>query len=153
MWGIYGVCTLALTVASRSPFPLSFNTSPSSSFFSDHYAVFREFASLSDPQNGSHHPRPFSCSSLNKELFNDILDTLYKRMSCNQLPGFLNHFTSHILSCLPLYCSKKSKRRMDFPSYYSSHSIHVCNKIRTVKSIPNMSPYLLAKLKMISTSL
>ena len=82
-----------------------------------------------------------------KELFNALLDNLYKRMYCNQQPGFLNHFTSHILSCLPLCCSKKSKRRMEFPSYYSSHSIDICNKIRTAKSKPNMSPCLLAKLE------
>ena len=125
----------------------SFNTYPSSSLYSDHYAVFGAFASLNDPQNDSHYPRPFSRSSLNKELFNALLDNLYKRMNCNQQPGFLNHFTSHILSCLPLCCSKKSKRCMEFPSYYSSHSIQICDKIRTAKSKPNMSPCLLSKLE------
>ena len=135
--------TLELIFANSS----SFNTFPSSSLYWDHYAIFGEFASLNDPQNDSHHPRPFSRSSLNNELFNALLDTLYKRLYCSQESGFLNHFTNHILSRLPLCFSKKSKHCMDFSSYYASHSIHYCNKIRAVKSKPNMSPYLLANLE------
>ena len=68
-------------------------------------------------------------------------------MYSNQQAGFLNHFTHHFLSCLPLCSSKKSKRLMDFPYYYLSHSIQIFNEIRTVKPKPNMSPYFLAKME------
>ena len=80
----------------------SFNTYPPSSLCSDHYAVFGGFASFNDSQNDSHYSRPFSCSSLNKELCNALLELLHKRMYCNQQPSFLNHFTSHNLFSLPI---------------------------------------------------
>ena len=48
---------------------------------------------------------------------------------------------------MPFYGSKKSKRRMEYPSDFSSHAIHICNKIKTVKCKLNLSPHLLANLE------
>ena len=123
------------------------NTYPSSLLYSDHFAIFGEFVDINDLQNDSHPARQLSRGSFNKELFKALLDTLYNRMYCNQQPGSLEDFTNHILSCLPLCCSKKSKQRIVFSYYCSSHSIHVCNKIRMVKSKRNLSPYFMANLE------
>ena len=54
-------------------------------------------------------------------------------MFSNSQSDFLSFFDVSVKAALDDSCPKKSKRRLGFPYYYFSHSIHLANKLRTLR--------------------
>ena len=67
------------------------------------------------------------------ERFSCLLEPLYTKLYSNSQSDFLSTFDVSIIAALDDSCPKKSKRRLDFPYYYSSYSIRLANKLGTLR--------------------
>ena len=74
----------------------------------------------------------YSKKRFKTERFNCLLESLYTKLYSNSQSDFLSTFDVSIKAGLDGSCPKKCKRRLDFPYYYSSHYIHLANKLRTL---------------------
>ena len=103
--------------------------------YSDHYPVHGSISlGLRLKHLECSHPSmSYSKSSLNVVSFSRSVEPLYHYLYINHATSFLPIFEDGILSALASSCAKKTRRRQEFPYYYSSHSIHLANKIRTLK--------------------
>ena len=79
----------------------------------------------------------YSKKSFNTEHFCCLLEPLYTNLYLNSQCDFLSIFDVSIKATLDDSCPKKSKRRLDFPYYYSSHSILLANKPRALRRKKN----------------
>ena len=75
----------------------------------------------------------YSKKSFNMENFSCLLEPLYTKLFSNSQSDFLSFFDVSVKAALDDSCPKKSKRRLGFPYYYFSHSIHLANKLRTLR--------------------
>ena len=75
----------------------------------------------------------------NTERFSCVLEPLYTKLYSSSQSDFLSTFDVSIKAALDDSCPKKSKRRLDFPFYSDSHSIHLVNELRTRKYFSNLS--------------
>ena len=108
--------------------------------YSDHYAVFALFtipSPLTEPTTQV--ISNFSMSSFSKTHFNESLSpNFYTLLSCpnsdmysTTLEEFFELWHRTIFDACVQSCSLKTSRRMQFPYYYSSYTIHLLNKLRT----------------------
>ena len=77
----------------------------------------------------------YSKKSFNSERFSCLLELFYTKLYSIFQSNFLSTFDVSIKAALDDSCPKRSKRR--FPCYYSSHSIHLPNKLRTLRRKKN----------------
>ena len=108
--------------------------------FSDHYPVFALFtipSPLTEPTTQV--ISNFSMSSFSKTHFNESLSpNFYTLLSCpnsdmysTALEEYFELWHRTIFDACVQSCSLKTSRRMQFPYYYSSYTIHLLNKLRT----------------------
>ena len=112
--------------------------------YSDHYPVFALFtitSPLTEPN--THVISSFSMSSFSKTHFNENLSpNFYTLLFCtnsDMLPTTVEEYfelwhKGIFVACVQS-CSIKSSRRMQFPYYCPSYTIHLLNKIRTAAKI------------------
>ena len=69
---------------------------------------------------------------LNTKRLSCLLEPLLPKSCSNSQSDFLSTFDISIKAALDDYALKRVKKRLEFPYYYSSHSIHLANKLRTL---------------------
>ena len=83
----------------------------------------------------------YPLSSLSSTLFNSHLsngfDTLLALPNCNfrdvSIEEYFSLWQQTVLYAINMSCKIKTSRRSQYPYFYSSHSIHQINKLRTAK--------------------
>ena len=100
--------------------------------YSDHDSIFAHMHVSSDncftPDVSK---QMYSKKNFNTERFSCLLEPLYTKFYSNPQSDFLSFFDISIKAALDDSCPKKSKRRFNFPYYYSSRSTQIANKLRT----------------------
>ena len=104
--------------------------------FSDHFPVFAHvFAASSISHFTTKRSVTYSKSSLNSESFSRAISPLYSILHSNCHNEFIDKFNETVCQALDSSCRKITTRRKDFPFYFSSHSIHIANKLRTPNNL------------------
>ena len=78
----------------------------------------------------------------NTERVSCLLEPLYTKLYSNSQSDLLSTFDVSIEAALDDSCAKKSKRRLDFPNEYSSQSIRLAKKLRTLRRKKNFKSVL-----------
>ena len=110
--------------------------------YSDHFAVFAWFK-LPMPltSQSCQSTSKFSASSFSAQCFNQNLSTNYYDLlslpntSLNQVSAddYVSFWYQVLTNAINASCQRKTNRRQEFPYFYSSHSIHMINKLRTAE--------------------
>ena len=115
---------------------LSSNTETSVSItekpYSDHFGVFFSFPLDFIPCNYAR-TSVFSQNLFRPDLFNLHLHEVYQLACLPQHADVSYQIYESILTALRGSCNLKSKNRSGLPYYYSSHTIHLLNKFKTLK--------------------
>ena len=118
--------------------PQKFVVYHSEKTYSDHDSFFAQMHVSSDdcftPDDSK---QMYSKKSFNTERFSGLLEPLYTKFYSNPQNDFLSFFDISIKAALDDSCHKKSKRRLNFPYYYSSRSTQLANKLRTLRRKQN----------------
>ena len=113
--------------------PQRFVVYSSEKTYSDHYPIFAHLhVSSHDCFTPDVSKQMYSKMTFNTERFSCFLEPLYTNLYSNSQSDFLSNFDVSIKATLDDSCPKESKRRLDFPYDYSSHSVHLANKLRTL---------------------
>ena len=125
------------------------------SLYSDHFAVFAWF-SLPKPlsNQSSQTTSKYSASSFSAHCFNQNLSSHYYDLLSFPNSSFLQFsFDDYVafwyqvlMNAINESCHRKTNRRLEFPYFYSSHSIHMIIKLRTAAK-NNYEPTYQKKLK------
>ena len=120
--------------------PELFTVCVDESLYSDHFAVFAWF-SLPKPlsNQSSQTTSKYSASSFSAHCFNQNLSSHYYDLLSFPNSSFLQFsFDDYVafwyqvlMNAINASCHRKTNRRLEFPYFYSSHSIHMINKLRT----------------------
>ena len=131
--------TLDIILTSHSEL---FNVYVDSHLYSDHYPVF-VLLNLPIPYSeaATNTSIMYSLSSFSSTLFNSHLsngfDTLLALPNCSfsdvSMEEYFSLWQQTVLYALNMSCKIKTSRRSQYPYFYSSHSIHLINKLRTAK--------------------
>ena len=123
--------------------------------YSDHFAVFAWFSIHKPLSNLSSQTTPkFSASSFSTHCFNQNLSTHHYDLLSLPNSSFLQFsFDDYVafwyqalMNGINASCLRKTNRKLEFPHFYSSHSIHMIKKLGTaVKN--NYEPTYQTKLK------
>ena len=120
--------------------PELFTVCVDDSLYSDHFAVFAWF-SLPKPlsNRSSQTTSKYSASSFSTHFFNQNLSShYYDLLSFPNSSVFQFVFDDYVafwyqvlMNASNASCHRKTNRRLEFPCFYYSHSIHMINKLRT----------------------
>ena len=119
-----------------------FNVYVDSHLYSDHYPVYALLnlpIPYSEPANNM--TNSYSLSSFSRTLFNSYLsndyDALLALPNCSfsdvSMEEYFLLWQQTVMYALSMSCRIKTTRRSQYPYFYSSHSIHLINKLRTAE--------------------
>ena len=106
--------------------------------FSDHYSVdfdiprtHSSYESTSQPILSFKPDYPIKNQCIGSNLFSFFMpDTT----------AYYSHWIREVTSIIPPFFKRKRQRRTQFPSFYSSHTIHMLNKLHTTQRKINRQP-------------
>ena len=114
--------------------PQRFAVYRSEKTYSDHNSTFAHLHVSDDDCFTPDVPKQtYSNKRFNTERFSCLLEFLYTKLYSNSQSDFLSTFDVSIKAALDDSYSKKCKRRLDFPYYFSAHYIHLASKLRTLR--------------------